>query len=277
MIAGALPAKGGGQTAVFRTPVFVVILALLSCSLLLCCRRRLRWRETAFLLTHLGVVVVLVGAFLGFVLGRKTQFAAPIAAEHAIREIPGPDPNVTIELPFDIAVTHFDVQFYPPIYHLYTPPSLPAPQDDAEPNNEYAYQKDVRILPDNTLDLEGDDHITAESLQDDQGNWVRQFVLPSGRLLQMGDPTPKHYEAVIRVTDPEGESRTERLAVNQPLSHRGWRFYLMSYDRETRRYIWLSARHDPGRSAVIAGIWAIILGIAALCWRPLKGEPDAEY
>ena len=76
----------------------------------------------------------------------------------------------------------------------------------------------------------------------------------------------------MRVTDDNGESRTEPLAINHPFTHRGWRFYLMSYDREAQRYVWLSARRDPGRPIVIAGIWGILLGVTWLCWKPAKGS-----
>jgi len=266
MLAGALPAKGGGQIAVFRTPVFVFLLFCLAVSLTTCSARRLRPSSIGFLLAHLGCVLVLAGAFCGFVLGRKTQFGAPIAAEHAISELPAAD-NTTIKLPFSITVTDFSVDFYPPVYHLYTPPRRAAGENQGDENLQYRYVKPVNLSPDGTVRLPESPSLNIDDLKDDAGNWIRQVVLPNGNLLQMSEPAPKHYQATMKVVQTDGKTKTQILEVNKPITFRGWRFYLMSYDRQAQTYVVLSARKDPGRHAVIAGIWAIILGVAWLCWR----------
>ena len=36
--------------------------------------------------------------------------------------------------------------------------------------------------------------------------------------------------------------------------------------QESVKYIVITARRDPGRYCVIAGIWMIIAGVAILCW-----------
>ena len=56
------------------------------------------------------------------------------------------------------------------------------------------------------------------------------------------------------------------FSVNHPLDFHGWRFYLMSHDTQNNEYIVITARRDPGRGCVIAGIWMIIAGVAVLCW-----------
>jgi hypothetical protein len=272
MLAGALPAKGGGQTAVFRTPVFACLLVCLCGSLLLCSWGRFRLRHTAFLLTHLGVILILAGAFAGFAFGRKTQFGAPIAESHAIRELPGPE-NTTFELPFSLAVNRFDVTFYPPVYHLYHPPASGTKDDDEATDLQYVYERDLHTGTGAELQIDKQTAIPEDALKDSQGNWTRQYVLPDGRLLQLAEPTPKYYEAVLTLDAGDDGVTTRKLAVNHPVSFHGWRFYLMSYDREARRYVVLSARRDPGRRAVIAGIWAVIAGIAWMCWR----APSAEF
>ena len=40
----------------------------------------------------------------------------------------------------------------------------------------------------------------------------------------------------------------------------------MSHDTQNNEYIVITARRDPGRGCVIAGIWMIIVGVAVLCW-----------
>jgi hypothetical protein len=260
MLAGAFPAKGGGQLAVFRTPVFVLTAAALCAGLLHCTLRPSRLKRIGFVLCHLGVAAILGGAFIGFLFGRKTQFAAPIAMEHGISQIPGPD-ETRFELPFALSVTDFSVDFYDPDYHLYAAPSA---------GGDYVFEQTVTVPPSGELDLGRSDRVVRDDLLDGSGQWVRQHVLPSGRLLQMADPVPRHYEATLKLSFDTAPSRTETLAVNHPVSRAGWRFYLMSYDQEARRYIVLSARRDPGRRLVIAGMWALIAGTAWLCWLPRR-------
>jgi hypothetical protein len=40
----------------------------------------------------------------------------------------------------------------------------------------------------------------------------------------------------------------------------------MYYKMNPRPYVVCLLRRDPGRKAVIAGIWLVIVGIAGLCW-----------
>jgi len=57
------------------------------------------------------------------------------------------------------------------------------------------------------------------------------------------------------------------VSINHPAQFKGWRFYLMSYDQMRQSYVQLSVRRDPGRNAVIAGIWLTIIGTFVLCFR----------
>ena len=179
MAAGALPAKGGGQTVVFRSPVFILLLTLLALSLLWCCWRRPR---IGFLLCHAGIVLILAGALLGHLGGVKTQFAAPIAMEHGIDRLPGPN-ETAIPLPFALTVTAFDVQFYDPGYHVYLPP--------AAEGGEYRFERTIAFPRGGTVALPKGEVVRRSALLGEDGAWVRQHLLPSGRLLQMASPAPQ--------------------------------------------------------------------------------------
>jgi hypothetical protein len=70
----------------------------------------------------------------------------------------------------------------------------------------------------------------------------------------------------VELTGESGVSKRAELRVNHPVAFGGWRFHLVSCD-ESGTMAYLSARRDPGRGVVIAGIWAAIAGVAAMCWR----------
>ncbi|MBN1673293.1 MAG: cytochrome c biogenesis protein ResB [Kiritimatiellae bacterium] len=264
LIAGAIPLADGAHTVVFRTPMFVLVLATLGVTLVLCGARHLSLRRADFALAHLGVVVILAGAFVGFVAGRKRTFAVPVVAEHTIREIPALDDRQTpIRLDFGITVARFDVAFYEPTYNLYTP--VPAPGDRGRAA-DYVFVKKLALGRDGRLMVDERVALDRARLADAGGELREQIVLDDGRVLQIGR-TPKHFAAALRLSRNDQLVREAMLEVNRPVSFAGWRFYLMDYDHQHRRYVVLSARRDPGRLLVIAGIWAVMSGTAVMCWR----------
>lgn len=111
MIAGAVPVKDGSQTAIFSTPVFLLTAAALAVSLIVCSVRRFHWRQIPFLLCHLGVVLILVGALARFVWGEKYQVTIPVTAHHRAFNLRMPD-GTARPLGFGLSVTDFRVEFY---------------------------------------------------------------------------------------------------------------------------------------------------------------------
>jgi hypothetical protein len=88
---------------------------------------------------------------------------------------------------------------------------------------------------------------------------------------------PRAFGVNLTVSSDEGPEEVRRLEVNRPVTHRGWRFYLMSYDEPGQRYVVLTARRDPARSVVIGGMWMVMAGTAWLCWgsgRPRRSRED---
>jgi len=207
MLAGAIPVMGGAQVSIFHTPFFILLMSALAVSALVCCwkRRKISLPNTGFLLTHLGIIVILAGALTGFLCAKNSQFALPISGGHEIRQLPTAVEDVYYDLDFGITVTDFKVDFY-------------------------------------------------------------------GQAGKMADPTPKHYQASLKITGKDGSTTQHELVVNHPVVHDGWRFFLMSYDKESRRYVVLSARNDPGRNIVFSGIAMLMLGISITCFRKAGGN-----
>ncbi len=273
MVTGVLPAGGGGQEAVFRSPVMVALLGALAIDLVVCSvRRRLPWRRVGFYLTHFAVVVILLGAFLGFLFGRQTRFRMPVSADHVTRQLPT-ERGEPIRLGFGFAVADFEVTFYDPDYVL-CEPRFP----DADPgvDDDYVKVREVTVARKERLDLGAHGVVPVEELRDQAGNWVHYKELEDGWLLRKIPPTARHFAATVHIHQEDGTRKTEALAVNHPVEHGGWRFYLQDYGEQYGGYVVLSARRDPGRWLVIPGMYALMLGVAITCFHRRGARPDAR-
>ena len=205
MLAGVLPAPGGAQTAVFTTPVFVILMGLLAVASLGCCwKQGLAWRKVPFGILHLGVVVLLVGAFIGFMGGGKAVLELPLYGGRALWEWGGGGGAEPLRPGFGVSASDFKVEYY-------------AQKPDASARGG------AQVIP-------------------------------------------RHYSAKLRFMDETGATQESALAVNHPAGYRGWRFYLMSYDRQAMSAIIVLAKRDPGQVWVLAGIWMVILGTFGVCF-----------
>ncbi len=182
-----------------------------------------------------------------------------------------PSPNVKsdspilthLSLPFSVAVNSFRVEhFDPSSYALYDPPG------DGEREGEYlgTYTPGAKGM---SMGAYGD--VPPARLRSEDGELVEQVILADQRVLKLLPGSDKYYEAEFAVSENGDDGKPEThnfiMAVNKPVTYGGWRFYLLSYDREhpRPRYLTLTARSDPGRNLVIAGIWMLIIGTFMIC------------
>jgi hypothetical protein len=107
------------------------------------------------------------------------------------------------------------------------------------------------------------------------GEWVEQLPVENGWVLERVRAASR-YAAALRFVGPSGELAEREIVMNRPARFRGWRFYLMDYDHEFSRYVVLTVRRDPGRPLVMIGIWAVIAGVAALCFRGARQSSPAS-
>ena len=254
---GAFPSPGNGHLAIFGTAGFLALAVALCALCIVCSARRGRWRRPSFLLCHLAVVLVSAGAFVGYRHGERVSFGMQVLAqEDAVDDrLPRSD-GTYFTMPFAVGVPEARADYYPPtLYGLYAPP-------------EYGLVREVKVLPDGSLDLPPAVHPSPGELRDEAGDYMAQIVLSDGTMLQMVTPKVRRYEATLRFVHKDSPSDYRTAAVNDPVSYRGWRFYLMDYKTEPWPTVSFSARRDPGRGLVIAGIWLLIVGTAWICWRP---------
>ena len=259
MLAGALPAPGGQQAIIFKTPVFAGLLAGLAGLTLFCVARGgFGLRRSGYLLTHLGAVVLLAGAGISWAWSQKDDFILPVEVGGACyREIPLQDGR-TLTLPFGIACTKFKVEHYDPTYDLYKPVTIDNKPDFAKvSSHKFSAKGDLAIGKHGTL--------TRNDLYDaTSGEWQRQHVLPDGWILQQVSATPKMFEADLAFQTAGTSPVKQHLAVNQPVAMHDWRFYLMSYGDNNGLYVVLTGRRDAGRLPVVIGIWMLMLGTVIL-------------
>ena len=99
--------------------------------------------------------------------------------------------------------------------------------------------------------------------EDDLGD----HSLTNGSTLQQAPRAARSFDAQLAFTDTQGNRVLHDLRVNHPVTYGGWRFHLQSYDSRAQRYIVVNARQDPGRLAVLTGIWIVLAGTALACWK----------
>jgi hypothetical protein len=273
LLAAVLPVPGGrSATAIYHSPVLMFLLAVLSLLCLICCLRRRPLRIAAgFLPAHLGIVLILCGAFAGFLLGKqgplRLSVRRPLYTDALFQE--GAE---SVPFGFSVAAEQFVVRFYPPVYRLYRP----LPREKIIPGKmPFEACGDFSTERNAVWDLGAFGAFAVTNLLAGADEWVPQYRFNNGALLHQLDPVLAHFGVTLLVRDGERELKLP-VAINHPASYRGWRFYLMSYDAAGQGYVDLLARCDPGRGAVIAGIWMVMIGVAILAFRREEEGADVD-
>lgn len=265
LLTAVLPVGGGlSAYAVYTSPMMIVLFALLSIASVRCCiKRKFSAKQSGFYFVHLGVVVILSGAFAGYVAGAKGILQLSLLP-------PQPEDRVmtatgeSIEFGFEVTADDFEVRFYPPVYHLYRqiPPERMVP-------GEMPFEKVAEFKTDGetVLMLEEFGPFEVSNLWNEaRQEWVSRRMLDAGSFLNLASQTPSYFGVTLRV-----DGKELPVSINHPASCKGWRFYLMSYDQINRSYVQLSARRDPGRNTVVTGIWMMLIGTFVLCFRRTGG------
>jgi cytochrome c biogenesis protein ResB len=267
MLAGVLPAEGN-QTMIFRTPVFIGAAGVLAILSLVCSyKRRLKIRNAGFLLTHLGIVILLAGALAGRLRGESRDFILPVHPGRFFRELPvrnGPP----LVLPFGIACNRFTVDYYDPSYDLLRP----VEQDGKisyRTMSTHALSAQNRLNLGPLGQLEKSDLIHSVSQA-----WHNRITLTNGWVLQRRSAMPRNFSADLAFQEEGKEIREQTLAVNRPVVIGGWRLYLMSYDHQRLSHVVLKGRRDPGRTAAVTGIWMVMIGTLLLGAQGWNGKGE---
>lgn len=238
--------------------LFVLIFGFLAYRLM---SRRL-WLAGA----HACVALVLAGAWMDYSGERRTVLTLPVDARTEVSSVRLEDGRVE-PLGFSLRMDDFQVSHY-----------------ETEGYTLYGYGEAWEVLGHPRREGQrlrwGEESWDVAELREAPGMPQPFLVLPgeTPRLLMRDVPPVKDYTArCLLKTEYRGraEERWEDLRVNEPLSCRGWRFYLMNYrPTEEVMRVELQARYSPGRWPTLAGMVGLILCTACWCWWK-KEEPDS--
>ncbi|MFA6172149.1 MAG: cytochrome c biogenesis protein ResB [Kiritimatiellales bacterium] len=264
LLAGVIPVPGGLHAdSIYYSPVFMFLLLLLSLLSVRCCaRRKVSLKQSGFYLVHLGVVLILSGAFAGYLIGVKGVLQLSVKPPVATDRLPvaGHEP---VKFGFDVAAEDFQVKYYPPMYQLFR--LLPA---EKTVPGQMPYEKagEFAAGADGVCEVKGLGPV-SNLWNEARQEWASRKMLPDGSFLHLAGQTPSFFGVTLMI-----EGRKLPVSINHPADYKGWRFYLMSYDQQNQSYVQLSVRRDPGRTAVIAGIWVVIAGAFIFCFRKEGGS-----
>jgi hypothetical protein len=264
LLAGVIPVPGGLHGgSIYYSPVFMLLLLLLSLLSIRCCmRRKISLKQSGFYLVHLGVVLILAGAFAGYVAGKKGIIQLSLMPQQSVGRLLNGEGD-TVSFGFEVAAENFQVKFYPPVYQLYRPlpPEKIVPgQMPYEKAGEFcAGEGGLCTIP----NLGPVSNLWNETRQE----WAQRKMLPDGLFLHLAKQTPSFFGVTLLI-----DGQKLPVSINHPADYKGWRFYLMSYDQHNQSHVQLSARRDPGRKAVVTGIWLAIAGTFIFCFRKAGGS-----
>ena len=260
-----------------------------------------KWKDTGFILNHLGLFITLFGAIWGSSDLQRLRMTAHLnTPEWRATD----EENQMIELPVAIELKSFTIGEYPPkllMLDNITGKALPEkrPQSisvDTFPISGKLLDWEIEItryLPsaasvfnsDTINFVEYNDegatcalYVKARNVTDDtrKEGWIscgnHLFMHDYLRLnekvsLVMPGREPKHYASNVVIYTQSGYTKEAFIEVNKPLSVEGWKIYQLSYDEalgKWSRYSIFELVKDPWLPVVYFGIGMMLAGAVFL-------------
>lgn len=259
LLAGAVINAGFDNTLpVYNNPFVLALFAALAVLTLLCClnKKWLSLHGVGFLLCHVAFVLFLAAAFVYYVVGEDGELELVIggpAETYVVQD----DGMGTLTLPFSVACSEFDVEYYPQqyAYSAYDPAA-----------GGYAQKGRAARGADGTLDLGKYGVVPAATLAEWEASGEGVLSFGETRIVADGAPAVREYTAQLRLDG----GAAQPIRVNHPVRHGGWKFYLMSYRSDntgTPYAVVLHAKRDPALGVAVAGLALLPVGTFLLCLR----------
>jgi hypothetical protein len=270
-------------------------------------------KNPALLLIHIGSLLILAGAMYGsqkghllaekfFKIKKVPQGYMAIFEGKSENKILADDfQHVLAELPFDIKLDDFRLEFYEPEKTSKSILTIETPTGDyfqlpAEPDRQIALGPEIGTLKilhsfkNFKINIkEGQKIITDEpndppnptlhvELTAPDGKSYTRYVFenfpgfgesPDDLKLTYISQRPgqiRDFLSDIVVIENEKQILKKTIEVNHPLYYAGYHFYQHSYDPENQAYTILSVTSDSGLYAVFAGYLLLALGTIHRCW-----------
>ena len=268
------------------------------------------WKDTGFILNHVGLFITLFAAFWGSCdLERLKMTASLSTPEWRATD----EKKEMVELPLAIELISFTIDEYPPklmVLDNITGEALPKKQPknvsvETCPLTAELLDWDLEItryLPSAAAIFNQDTinfseyyaegatcalYVKAHNRIDktQKEGWIScgSYAFPYSSLrlnekesLVMPEREPKHFASKVMVYTQSGETKAAIIEVNKPLSIANWKIYQLSYDEAMGKWSQHSVFElvkDPWLPAVYIGMFMMIAGAVFLFFSaPIKGS-----
>ncbi|MDR0794512.1 MAG: cytochrome c biogenesis protein ResB [Tannerella sp.] len=260
-----------------------------------------KWKDTGFILNHLGLFIALFAALLG---SSDLQRVRMTTTQNSAEWRATNDRDEMVELPLAIELKSFTIDEYPPKLMLLDNKSgeaLPAKQPknvsvETCPMNAGLLDWKLEItkyLPlaatvfnrdtVNYVEYQSEGatsavYVKARNTIDNtqKEGWVScgNYLFPYNSLrlndqvsLIMPTREPKHFESNVTVYAQSGETKSATVEVNKPLTVAGWKIYQTSYDEVMGKWSQKSVFElvkDPWLPVVYTGLCMMLAGAVFL-------------
>jgi len=259
-----------------------------------------RYSHWAFFITHIGFIIIIIGAVMGRLWSEKGSI---IIEEGAMNDTVHLRNGSEKKLPFALALDDFKMEYYSDL-EISSPgineserKTVDIGSELSSPDGKYSIHVDA-IYPDAVFENDkiverSKDFISPIMQVSIIENGIAKekvFLFPDEKpittssgisLRYLIDPNnpPKDWISEIVVISGNQPVGRKTVRVNHPLDFAGWPFYQSSYDQEGFRYTVLEAAKDPGVPVVYTGFIVLLIGVSFIfffshrkVWALVKNE-----
>ncbi len=272
-----------GLDAIFSRRWFLALLGLLGLNLAACSLQRLRTLRLPVWLTHVGMLVILLGGLLTGLASRHATLV--LEPGKTVAEAPARD-GTSLALPFSVRLVRFTVEKYGTDRHLLAAApgeELPLETGRAADLGRGVTARLLTAYPDFMMGDHGpttrsaDPRNPAALVEIRRGGkasrlWLferfplfyREHGTDKGLpdlLYRFTPARVKQFVSELEVLENGKVVAAPRVAVNSPLHRRGWRLYQSGYDPARPGVSILQVSRDPGTPVVYLGFVLLPLGL----------------
>lgn len=296
-----------GLDVITSHPAFILLQLYLITSLWFVILKRLRKPKEnwPFLLNHVGLWVILLGAALGA--GDFKQYTMQLQEGKSVWW--GYDQQQqTIEFPFALKLQNFSIDYYAPKLAVIEAESgdvvtmgekliaagegLMLDEWQVKVDSFYhdAAPFGAVFFPHNDVGSTMAAHLTIQKDKEKKlSGWVsagsfryqpQALNLKDNRLLVMVPPEPKKFQSKVVTYTKSGTTGEAIIEVNKPIKLAGFKLYQQSYDEEKGKWSTVSTLmvvRDPWLPVIYTGIFMLIAGALAMLYKGRLRHSASEH
>lgn len=206
-------------------------------------------RKLGFYILHIGLVLFITGNLVYNYSGSYVQVATTISSNTTFSRIQEADGSI-LELGFEIGISEFLIEYYQPVYDIYS----------IEPTK--LIKSDIEMDKDGNYDFGTYGVYNINLLETNDG--VKDMFLLADNVAAVVRMPVSYYEGTVQVFNEGENQQTKSIAVNKPLRVGKWKIYLMGYIEETQQVI-LVFKQDSGEILSDISIYLIMIGAIHCC------------